>query len=108
MPTLTWIVVGVLAGIIAAYLAEQIGWSLLGYMEIGVLGAVLGDRLLSRIGPLIPSRQVDATALRALLGSGICLLLMNLFMRLAEGTSSYHASRSRHPSAGRSERISSP
>jgi uncharacterized membrane protein YeaQ/YmgE (transglycosylase-associated protein family) len=78
----TWIIIGLLAGLISSALTKQVGWSLLGQIEFGVLGAILGDCMLSRAGPLLASRAHDVAIVRSLLGAVVALVLVNLVMRM--------------------------
>ena len=72
---LTWLVVGAVAGLLAGIIVKGGGFGLIGDIVVGILGAVVGGWLLTRLGvsigtgivSVIATATIGAVALLALL-----------------------------------------
>ena len=54
MDLLTWIIVGLIAGVLASFVMGGVGYGLIGDIIIGVVGAVLGGWLFAALGVASP------------------------------------------------------
>ena len=50
MDVLTWIIVGLVAGLLASLVMGGVGYGILGDIIVGILGALLGGWLFARMG----------------------------------------------------------
>jgi len=73
---LTWIVVGLLSGVLAAMIVG--GYGLLGDIVIGIAGAFVGSYLFQRAGWHAPWTGLAGTVFVAFIGSLILLVLLHL------------------------------
>ena len=76
MDILTWLIVGLVAGVLASYAIGGIGYGLLGDIVVGILGAVFGSWLLSALGVRIPIAGLPGVILVAFIGAVVLLALI--------------------------------
>src|SRR5918994_575590 len=76
MDLLTWIIVGLVAGLLASAVVGGIGYGLLGDIVVGMVGAVLGGWLFSTLGISLPVPGLAGTILVAFIGAVVLLLLI--------------------------------
>jgi uncharacterized membrane protein YeaQ/YmgE (transglycosylase-associated protein family) len=79
MDLMTWLAVGLVAGLIAAGLVGGIG--LLGDVVVGMVGAVLGGWLFGALGIRVPFPGMAGTILVASVGAVVCLVAMRALTR---------------------------
>ena len=79
MDLITWLAVGLLAGLIAAALVGGIG--LLGDIAVGMVGAVLGGWLFGALGIRVPFHGLPGTVLVASVGAVVLLVLIRALRR---------------------------
>ena len=76
MDILTWVIVGLVAGVLASLVVGGVG--LLGDVLVGIVGAFVGGWLFSRMGWHTPFRGLAGTIFVAFIGALILLLLLRL------------------------------
>lgn len=81
MDLLTWIIVGLVAGLLASAVVGGVGYGLLGDIVVGMVGAVLGGWLFSTLGISLPIPGLAGTILVAFIGAVVLLLLIRAVSR---------------------------
>lgn len=76
MDLLTWLVVGLVAGILASVTVGGIGYGILGDIVVGILGAVIGGWLFVRLGIAVPFGGLGGTIFVAFIGAIVLLLIL--------------------------------
>ncbi len=76
MDLLTWLIVGLIAGVLASYALGGIGYGILGDIIVGIVGAVLGGWLFSRLGLSTPFGGLAGTIFVAFIGAIVLLLIL--------------------------------
>jgi uncharacterized membrane protein YeaQ/YmgE (transglycosylase-associated protein family) len=78
MEILTWIVVGLVAGLLASFVAGGIGYGLLGDILLGIVGALLGSWLFRVMGWTAPFAGIAGTIFVAFIGAVLLLAIIRL------------------------------
>ena len=81
MDILTWIIVGLVAGVLASMVVGG-GYGLLGDIIVGIVGAFLGGWIFTKMGWHTPFGGLAGTIFVAFIGSIVLLLLLRLIRRL--------------------------
>jgi uncharacterized membrane protein YeaQ/YmgE (transglycosylase-associated protein family) len=81
MDILTWLIVGLVAGVLASFVVGG-GYGLLGDIVVGIVGAFLGGWIFSKMGWHTPLPGLAGTIFVAFIGSIVLLLLLRLIRRL--------------------------
>lgn len=76
MDLLTWLIVGLIAGVLASYALGGIGYGIIGDIIVGIVGAVLGGWLFSRLGLHTPFGGLAGTIFVAFIGAIVLLLIL--------------------------------
>ena len=76
MDLLTWIVVGLIAGLLASYAVGGIGYGLLGDIVVGMVGAIFGGWLFGALGIALPFSGLASAILVAFVGAVLLLLIL--------------------------------
>jgi uncharacterized membrane protein YeaQ/YmgE (transglycosylase-associated protein family) len=76
MDFLTWIIVGLVAGLLASYAIGGIGYGLIGDIVVGVVGAVLGSWLFGQLGLHPPFAGLPGVTFVAFIGAVVLLLIL--------------------------------
>jgi len=76
MDVLTWIIVGLIAGVLATYVLGGIGYGILGDILVGIVGAVIGGWLFARLGLQSPFGGLAGTIFVAFIGALVLLLVL--------------------------------
>lgn len=79
MDILTWIIVGLIAGVLAGLVVG--GYGLLADIVIGIVGAFLGGMLFRAAGWSAPFDGLAGTIFVAFIGAVVLLLILHLFNR---------------------------
>lgn len=79
MDILTWLLVGLVAGVLAALLVGGVG--LIGDIIIGVAGAFVGGWIFRTMGVGTPFEGLAGTIFTAFIGAVVLLFLLHLFFR---------------------------
>ena len=76
MDILTWLIVGLIAGVLATFVLGGIGYGILGDIVVGIVGAVLGGWLFGRLGLSTPFGGLAGTIFVAFIGALVLLLIL--------------------------------
>ncbi len=79
MDILTWIIVGLVAGVLAGLVVG--GYGLLADIVIGIVGAFIGGMLFRAAGWNTPFEGLAGTIFVAFIGAVVLLLILHLFNR---------------------------
>ena len=80
MDILTWIIVGLVAGVLASFVVGG-GFGLLGDIIVGIIGAFVGGWLFRQMGWSSPFGGLVGTIFVAFIGAVVLLLLLRLIRR---------------------------
>jgi len=80
MDILTWLIVGLVAGLLASFVVGG-GFGLLGDIVIGIIGAFVGGWLFRQLGWSTPFGGLAGTIFVAFIGAIVLLLLLRLIRR---------------------------
>ena len=81
MEILWWIIVGLVAGVLASFVAGG-GYGLLGDIIIGIIGAFVGGWIFRQMGWSTPFPGIAGTIFVAFIGAVVLLLILRLIRRL--------------------------
>jgi uncharacterized membrane protein YeaQ/YmgE (transglycosylase-associated protein family) len=73
---LTWLIVGLIAGLLATFVLGGIGYGILGDIVVGIVGAVLGGWLFGQLGLSTPFGGLAGTIFVAFIGALVLLLIL--------------------------------
>ena len=79
MDLLTWLIVGLVAGVLAALLVGGVG--LIGDIIVGIVGAFVGGWIFQQLGITTPFGGLAGTIFTAFVGAVVLLFLLHLVMR---------------------------
>ena len=80
MSILTWIMVGLVAGLLASLVVGG-GFGLIGDIIVGILGAFVGGWLFAKMGVSSPFGGLAGTIFVAFIGAVVLLVLLRLIRR---------------------------
>ena len=80
MDLLTWIIVGLVAGVLASLVAGG-GFGIIGDIIIGIVGAFVGGWIFSKLGVESPWGGLPGTIFVAFIGAVVLLFLLRLIRR---------------------------
>ena len=80
MSIITWIIVGLVAGLLASFVVGG-GFGIVGDIIIGILGAFVGGWIFSRLGVSSPFGGLAGTIFTAFIGAVVLLFLIRLVSR---------------------------
>ena len=78
MSILTWIIVGLIAGVLASLVMGGTGYGLIGDIIIGIVGAFVGGWAFSALGVNSPFGGLAGTIFVAFIGAVILLFVLRL------------------------------
>jgi len=78
MDLLTWLLVGLVAGVLAALLVGGVG--LIGDIIVGIVGAFVGAWIFSQLGVSAPFSGLAGTIFTAFIGAVVLLFLLHLIV----------------------------
>ena len=78
MDLLTWIIVGLIAGVLASLVMGGTGYGLIGDIIIGIVGAFVGGWLFSRLGVSSPFGGLAGVVFTAFIGAVVLLFILRL------------------------------
>ena len=79
MDVLTWLIVGLVAGVLASFVMGGIGYGILGDIIVGIVGAVLGGFLFRALGLGSPFAGIAGQIFVAFIGAIVLLVILVLF-----------------------------
>lgn len=80
MDLLTWIIVGLVAGVLASLVVGG-GFGIIGDIVIGIVGAFIGGWVFAQLGVSTPFSGIAGTIFTAFVGACILILLLRLVSR---------------------------
>jgi uncharacterized membrane protein YeaQ/YmgE (transglycosylase-associated protein family) len=75
---LTWVIVGLLAGLLASFAVGGTGYGLLGDIIIGIIGAFVGGWLFQALGWHAPMAGLAGVIFVAFIGAVVSLVVLRL------------------------------
>lgn len=81
MDILTWLIVGLVAGVLASLIVGGSGYGILGDIVVGIVGAFIGGWVFRAAGWGAPFGGLAGTIFVALIGAIILLVILHLAMR---------------------------
>ncbi|HEY8197074.1 MAG TPA: GlsB/YeaQ/YmgE family stress response membrane protein [Gemmatimonadales bacterium] len=78
MDVITWIIVGLVAGLLASLVMGGIGYGIVGDIIVGILGALLGGWLFGQMGWGTPFPGIAGAIFVAFIGAVVLLLIIRL------------------------------
>ena len=81
MSFLAWVVVGLIAGVLASLVMGGTGYGIVGDIVIGIIGAFIGGWLFSTLGIATPFGGMGGTVFVAFIGAVVLLLVLRLLRR---------------------------
>jgi len=81
MSFLAWIVVGLIAGVLASLVMGGTGYGIIGDIIIGIVGAFIGGWLFSTLGITTPFGGMGGTIFVAFIGAVVLLFILRLIRR---------------------------
>jgi uncharacterized membrane protein YeaQ/YmgE (transglycosylase-associated protein family) len=79
MDIVTWLVVGLVAGVLAALLVGGVG--LVGDIIVGIVGAFVGGWIFRQLGVTSPFSGLGGTIFTAFIGAVVLLVILHLLFR---------------------------
>ena len=79
MSIVTWIIVGLVAGVLAAMLVGGVG--LVGDIIVGIAGAFVGGWIFQQLGVSTPFAGLAGTIFTAFIGAVVLLFILHMVMR---------------------------
>jgi uncharacterized membrane protein YeaQ/YmgE (transglycosylase-associated protein family) len=81
MDILTWLIVGLIAGVLASLVMGGTGYGIIGDIIIGIVGAFVGGWLFRMMGVSVPLAGLPGTILVAFIGAVVLLFIIRLIRR---------------------------
>ena len=78
MDILTWIIVGLVAGVLASLVMGGTGYGLIGDIIIGIVGAFVGGWLFSLLGVSSPFGGIAGVIFVAFIGAVVLLFILRM------------------------------
>jgi len=78
MDILTWIIVGLIAGVLASLVMGGTGYGIIGDIVIGIVGAFVGGWLFAQLGVSSPFGGLAGTIFTAFIGAVVLLFVLRL------------------------------
>ena len=86
MSFLTWIIVGLVAGVLASLVMGGTGYGLIGDIIIGIVGAFVGGWIFASLGVSSPWGGLPGTIFIAFIGAVVLLFLLRLWVGTRNGS----------------------
>ena len=81
MDLLTWLIVGLIAGVLASLVMGGTGYGLIGDIIIGIVGAFVGGWLFTTLGVTTPFGGLAGVIFVAFIGAVVLLFLLRIIRR---------------------------
>lgn len=81
MGILAWIVVGLVAGVLASVVMGGTGYGIIGDIVIGIIGAFIGSWLFGMLSITSPFSGIGGTIFVAFIGAVVLLLVLRVVRR---------------------------
>ncbi len=86
MDLLTWIIVGLVAGVLASLIVGGSGYGLIGEIVIGMVGALVGGWVFRETGWSVPFAGLAGTIFVSFIGALLLLVIVHLVQRARVAT----------------------
>lgn len=83
MDLLTWLIVGLVAGLLASALMRDSGYGLLGDIAVGIAGAIVGSWTFRELGWRAPLSGIAGVIVIAVVGAVIVLFALRVLRRFS-------------------------
>ncbi len=81
MDILTWLIVGLVAGVLASLVVGGTGYGILGDIVAGIVGAFVGGYIFRAAGWAVPFAGIAGTIFVAFIGAVVLLVVIHLIRR---------------------------
>jgi uncharacterized membrane protein YeaQ/YmgE (transglycosylase-associated protein family) len=81
MDIITWLIVGLVSGVLASLVVGGAGYGILGDIVVGIVGAFIGGYVFSHAGWHAPIAGLGGTIFIAFVGAVILLVVLHLIHR---------------------------
>jgi len=81
MDILTWLIVGLVSGVLASLIVGGSGYGIIGDIVVGIVGAFLGGWIFREAGWHTPFAGLAGTIAVAFVGALVLLMILHLFQR---------------------------
>jgi uncharacterized membrane protein YeaQ/YmgE (transglycosylase-associated protein family) len=81
MDIITWLVVGLVAGVLASLVVGGAGYGIIGDIVVGIVGAFIGGWMFRAGGWSVPIGGLGGTILVAFVGAMVLLVLLHILHR---------------------------
>jgi len=81
MDIVTWLIVGLVAGVLASLVMGGSGYGLIGDIIIGIVGAFVGGWIFRTLGASVPIGGLGGVILVAFIGAVVLLFIIRLIRR---------------------------
>ena len=78
MPILTWLIVGLVAGLLASFVMGGTGYGIIGDIIIGIIGAFVGSWIFQKLGTASPFGGLGGVIFVAFVGAVVLLFVLRL------------------------------
>ena len=78
MTILTWLIVGLVAGVLASLVMGGTGYGIIGDIIVGIVGAFVGGWLFAQLGVSSPWGGLGGTIFVAFIGAVVLLFILRL------------------------------
>jgi uncharacterized membrane protein YeaQ/YmgE (transglycosylase-associated protein family) len=85
MDILTWLIVGLIAGVLASMIVGGSGYGIVGDIVVGIVGAFVGGLLFREAGWHTPWGGLAGVIFVAFIGAVVLLVVIRLIARLGRG-----------------------
>jgi len=81
MDILTWLIVGLVSGVLASLVVGGTGYGILGDIVVGIVGAFVGGYIFRTAGWGVPFAGIAGTIFVAFIGAVVLLVIIHLIRR---------------------------
>ncbi len=81
MDILTWLIVGLVAGLLASFVMGGIGYGIVGDIIVGIVGAVIGGWVFAQMGWSTPFSGIGGVIFVAFIGAVLLLFILGFLRR---------------------------
>ena len=85
MDLLTWLIVGLVAGVLASLVMGGTGYGIIGDIIVGIIGAFVGGWIFSQLGASSPIGGLAGVIFTAFIGAVVLLFVLRLIRRSMSG-----------------------
>jgi uncharacterized membrane protein YeaQ/YmgE (transglycosylase-associated protein family) len=85
MDILTWLIVGLVAGLLASFAVGGTGYGIIGDIVVGIVGAFVGGMVFRTAGWRVPFAGLAGIIFVAFIGAVLLLVVLHLIRRSTSG-----------------------